>query len=99
MVEAFGDQTLSTDLSSFESLTGLHKASVNIFYPDGVPKRMSSSWAVETSLDVELAHAIAPTATIDLVVAFDSSLGSVFDGIAYFGNSFPSETVLSLTFG
>src|SRR5256712_4156276 len=99
IVDAFGDPTLSTDLSSFDSLTGLPTASVNIFYPDGVPKRMSSSWAVETSLDVEWAHAIAPTATIDLVVAFDSSLGSVFDGIAYVANSLPSETVLSMSFG
>ncbi len=99
IVDAFGDPTLSTDLSSFDSLTGLPTASVNIFYPDGVPKRMSSSWAVETSLDVEWAHAIAPSATIDLVVALDSSLGRVFDGIAYVANSLPSETVLSMSFG
>src|SRR5713226_1602366 len=99
IVDAFGDPTLSTDPSSFDSLTGLSTASVNIFYPDGVPKRMSSSWAVETSLDVEWAHAIAPSATIDLVVALDSSLGRVFDGIAYVANSLPSETVLSMSFG
>jgi subtilase family serine protease len=99
IVDAFGDPTLSTDLSSFNSLTGLPTANVNIFYPDGVPKKMNSGWAVETSLDVEWAHAIAPSATIDLVVALDSTLGSVFDGIAYVANSLPSETVLSMSFG
>jgi len=40
IVDAFGDPTLSTDLSSFDSLTGLPTASVNIFYPDGVPGAM-----------------------------------------------------------
>ena len=99
IVDAFGDPTLSTDLSSFNSLTGLPTANVNIFYPDGVPKKMNSGWAVETSLDVEWAHAMAPSATIDLVVALDSTLGSVFDGIAYVANSLPSETVLSMSFG
>src|SRR5713101_8498874 len=53
IIDAFGDPTLSTDLSSFDSpsvtgLPGLPTPTVNIFYPDGVPKRMSSSWALET---------------------------------------------------
>jgi subtilase family serine protease len=99
IIDAFGDPNLSADLSSFDSLTGLPTATVNIFYPDGVPKKQSSSWAVETALDVEWAHAVAPSATIDLVVALDSSLGSIFDGIAYVANSLPSETVLSMSFG
>ena len=99
IIDAFGDPSLSTDLSSFDSLTGLPAANVNIFYPDGVPRKPSSSWAVETALDVEWAHAVAPSATIDLVVALDSSLGSIFDGIAYVANSLPSETVLTMSFG
>jgi len=99
IVDAFGDPTLSSDLARFDAMTGLPNPTVNFFFPDGQPKRTSSSWAVETSLDVEWAHAIAPGATIDLVVAFDASLGSIFDGIAFVANSLPNETVLSMSFG
>ncbi len=99
VIDAFGDPSLSTDLASFDSLTGLPPATLNFFFPDGVPKRPNSNWAVETSLDVEWAHAMAPAATIDLVVALDSSLGHIFDAIAFVASSLPDETILSMSFG
>lgn len=99
IVDAYGDPFLSSDLSSFDSLTGLPPATVNIFYPDGPPRRSSSSWAIETAMDVEWAHSIAPEATIDLVVAFDSALGHVYDGIAFVASSLPTEKALSMSFG
>jgi subtilase family serine protease len=103
IIDAYGSSSLSSDLASFDSLTGIPSATVNTFYPDGVPGRCRtqtcSSWAVETSLDVEWAHAIAPEATIDLVVALDSSTAHIFDAISYVANSLTSETVLSMSFG
>jgi subtilase family serine protease len=99
IIDAFGDPSLSTDLSSFDSLTGLPLASVNTFYPDGVPKKPNSGWALETALDVEWAHAIAPSATIDLVVALDSSLGHIFDGVSFVASNLTNETSLSMSFG
>src|ERR1700756_49923 len=99
IVDAFGDSRLSQDLSSFDSLTGLPAATMNTYYPDGQPSTTNSGWALETALDVEWAHAIAPSATIDLVVAFDDSLGSVYDGISFVAGHLTSETVLSMSFG
>lgn len=99
IIDAYGDPSLSTDLSSFNSLTGLPPVTLNIFYPDGPPRRTNSGWAIETALDVEWAHSIAPSATIDLVIAFDSALGHIFDGISYVANSLPNENVLSMSFG
>lgn len=99
IIDAFGDPTLTSDLSSFNSQTGLPPATVNMFFPDGANRRSNAGWALETALDVEWAHAIAPSATIDLVVAFDASLGSIFDGIAFVANSLPNERVLSMSFG
>jgi subtilase family serine protease len=99
IVDAFGDPSLASDLASFDSITGLPPTTLIVRYPDGLPKRTSSGWAVETALDVEWAHAIAPAATIDLVVAVDSSLGGIFDAIAFVANSLPNETVLSMSFG
>jgi subtilase family serine protease len=99
IVDAFGSSTLTSDLASFDSLTGLPPATVNFYFPDGVPKQKNTGWAVETSLDVEWAHAMAPGATIDLVVALSSSLGSIFDAISFVATSLPNESVLSMSFG
>jgi subtilase family serine protease len=99
IVDAFGDPVLSSDVQTFDSMTGLPPATINFYYPDGVPKRGNSGWAVETALDVEWAHAIAPAATIDLVVAVNSGIGSIFDAISFVANSLPNSAVLSMSFG
>jgi subtilase family serine protease len=99
IIDAFGSSSLQTDLANFDSLTGLPPATVNIYFPDGAPRQKNSGWALETSLDVEWAHAIAPDATIDLVVAVDSSLISIFDGVSFVSNSLTADNVLSMSFG
>ncbi len=101
IIDAYGSSSLSSDLASFDSLTGLPSATVNSFFPDGPPARLphGSSWPLETSLDIEWAHAIAPEATIDLVVAPDASLSHIYDAISFVANSLTSETVLSMSFG
>jgi len=99
IIDAYGDPTLQSDLSSFDSLNSLPTPSLNTFYPDGVPRRGNSGWALETALDVEWAHAIAPSARVDLIVTVDSSLGHIYDGIAYVANSLTTETVLSMSLG
>ncbi len=99
IIDAFGSSSLLTDLATFDSLTGLPTPTVNFYYPDGVPKQKNTGWAVETSLDVEWAHAIAPAATIDLVVALDATGASIFDAISFVAKSLPGETALSMSFG
>jgi subtilase family serine protease len=99
IIDAYGDPSLSSDLSNFESLTLLPPATVHIYYPDGTPITTDSGWALETALDVEWAHAMAPAATIDLVVSTDSSLGNIYDAISYVANNLPTETALSMSFG
>jgi subtilase family serine protease len=99
IIDAYGDPSLSTDLASFDLSTRLPRPHLNLYYPDGVPRILDSGWAVETALDVEWAHAIAPAATIDLVVSLNDSLGSIFDGMQYVASSLPNETSLSMSFG
>jgi hypothetical protein len=99
IVDAFGSSSLLKDLASFDSITGLPSATVNFYYPDGVPKLKNSNWAGETTLDVEWAHAIAPGAMVDLVVAQNATLGSVYDGIRFVSTSLPGEAALSMSFG
>ena len=99
IVDAYGDPKISSDLSSFDALAGLPSPTLNIYYPDGTPGARNSGWAVETALDVEWSHAIAPAATIDLVVAYDSGLGHIYDGISYVATHLTNETALSMSFG
>jgi subtilase family serine protease len=99
IIDAYGDPTLSTDLSSFDSSTGLPSPTLNTYYPNGLPSSGDSGWALETALDVEWSHAIAPAATIDLVIASNSSVGYVYDAISYVASSLTNATVLSMSFG
>jgi subtilase family serine protease len=74
IVDSFGSPTIANDLASFDQQFGLPAPpSFKIIQPAGrVPAFNPSnnqmvSWAGETSLDVEYAHAIAPGASILLV--------------------------------
>jgi len=87
IVDAYGSPTIVNDVKVFNSQFGLPQFnSTNgpkfyIVYPEGKPSRSDSGWAVETSLDVEWAHAIAPLANIVLVVAKSASLSDMFNAV------------------
>jgi len=99
IIDAFGDQKLSADLSSFDSIAGLPSPTVNAFYPNGLPITRDSGWALETALDVEWSHAIAPAAIIDLVIAPNNSIGYIYDSISYVASNLANATVVSMSFG
>jgi len=99
IIDAYGDPSLTSDLSTFDSLTGLPGVSVNYYYPDGAPGPRNNGWAVETALDTEWAHAVAPAATIDLIVGYDNSLTHLFDAVQYVANNLPQEATLSMSWG
>jgi subtilase family serine protease len=75
IVDAFGSPTIADDLNTFDSAYGLPAPpSFKIIQPDAQPvppwdptDSDMDGWGVETSLDVEYAHAIAPGANILLV--------------------------------
>jgi subtilase family serine protease len=84
---------------------GLPDPTLNIFHPTGNPpplnpshKGTTASWAAETNLDVEWAHAIAPKATIDLVIA-SSNFGNVLNVAQRFAVQNHLGNVMSLSFG
>ena len=99
IIDAYGDPKLSSDLSSFDSLTNLPSPTLNVYYPNGFPITRDSGWALETALDVEWSHAIAPTAIIDLVIAPNSSVGYIYDAISYVASNLTNATVVSMSFG
>jgi len=74
IIDAFGDPAVESDLALFSSTFGLPAPTLNVICPQGCPTFDPSNadqvgWAGEISLDVQWSHAIAPGATIDLVVA------------------------------
>ena len=89
IIDAYGSSTLTADTSLFNAYMGLPATNLNVIYPDGPPLPTDPAnafgWAAETTLDVTWAHAIAPAATIDLVVAksnFDTDILSATQYVA-----------------
>ncbi len=110
IVDAYGSPTISNDLAVFNQQFGLPAANLQIAYPGGVP-RTDAGWALETAMDVEWAHAIAPDATILLVVAHSNSLtdllaaedyatshGAVVVSNSWGGSEFSSEATYDTHF-
>lgn len=86
LVDAYDDPTAQADLDYFDTFFGLPKAKFEKVYANssfgtlngltascaGVPP-VNSGWGLESALDVEWAHAMAPSAKIILVEACSSS--------------------------
>jgi subtilase family serine protease len=81
IVDAYGSPTIRHDLQVFDKTFGIQDPpSFTILCPSGCPAVIPNrnphdklGWGLETSLDVEWAHALAPAAKIVLVVAPSSS--------------------------
>jgi subtilase family serine protease len=83
IVDAYGSPTIQNDLNTFCSNFGLPTTTITIAYPTGKPKKTDGGWALETALDVEWAHAIAPGASILLVVAKSNSNSDLLAAVDY----------------
>jgi subtilase family serine protease len=104
IVDAYGSPTIRSDLATFDAVMGLPDPTLNIIYPGGSPTfnprqhHMQVDWAFETSLDVEWSHALAPAATIDLVIAANNA-GNVLNNAQNYAVSHHLGNVMSLSFG
>lgn len=102
IVDAFGSPSAQADLDTFSATMGIGSTKLNIFHPTGAAPykdtNLINDWAGETSLDVQWAHAIAPGATIDLVVASRQSGDVINDAIKYATDTLHAD-VVSMSFG
>ena len=74
IVDAFGSQTIAQDAAVFSQIYDLPPINLQIVKAPGLshnPHGVARNWAIETTLDVEWAHAVAPGAKIALLVATD----------------------------
>jgi subtilase family serine protease len=73
IVDAFGSPTIRFDLAAFDNIFGLPAPpSFTIVCPQGCHSNQTTGWSLETTLDVEWSHAMAPNAHIVLVVSRNS---------------------------
>jgi subtilase family serine protease len=110
IVDSYGSPTALEDLQKFSTAFGLPAPDLSIIYPDGKPtygnamKGAQLGWAVETSLDLQWAHAIAPDARLVLIAANPAETAgvqgfpSMFKGIQYAIAHYPGSAI-SQSFG
>jgi hypothetical protein len=89
IIDFFDDPNITSDLNTFSVKFGLPTTIsgaftfTKAFFPQGSQPAPNGDTAIETSLDVEWAHAIAPHANILLVETADTSTASVFGAVDY----------------
>ncbi len=86
IIDAFGSPTITQDLQTFDGAWGLPDPVFNVIAPFGVgttDPNNAFGWALETSLDVEWAHVIAPKAKIDLIVAKTNNDADILKATKY----------------
>src|SRR5262249_39768223 len=88
IIDAFQSPTIGADLDAFSQLFNLPSAKLRIIAPQGLTPFNSNDadqvgWAGEISLDVEWAHAIAPQAKINLVLARSDQDAAIFAAQRY----------------
>jgi subtilase family serine protease len=103
LIDAYGDPTLTQDLAVEDKTFKIPAAKLKVVYPTGQTAFNASNvdqvnWTGEIALDVESAHAIAPAATIDLVVAKNDTDPEMLKALQY-AVSHRLGSVLSQSYG
>ncbi|HVT80912.1 MAG TPA: pre-peptidase C-terminal domain-containing protein [Phycisphaerae bacterium] len=105
IIDAYNAPTIVQDLHTFDALYGLADPTLvrinqngGATLPGNDPSGRGNSWAVETSLDVEWAHALAPKAKIVLVEANSASDSDLFAAINT-ARHYAGVSVISMSWG
>jgi subtilase family serine protease len=103
IIDAYDSRTIGSDLNTFSKQYGLPSCSttsVTCFEKHEMSPwtQQNSSWAIEESLDVEWAHAIAPNAKILLVEATSDSGTALLQAVSY-AESRPDVVAISMSWG
>jgi kumamolisin len=85
IVDAFDDPEAAPDLAYFSAQFGLpfSVSKFQVVWVNGIQPDIdfSGGWELEESLDIEYAHAMAPSASIFLVEAQTNSFNDLFDAV------------------
>jgi subtilase family serine protease len=95
IVVAYGDPNLKSDLAAFDSTFSLSDANLTI-HDCGV-ESSESGWALETALDAEWAHAMAPDASLLVVEAASDDSSDLLSAVDYAVSS--GAQIVSMSWG
>jgi subtilase family serine protease len=104
IIDAYGSPTMASDLQEFDAAMGLPDPNFSVITPAGSPPPFDITddnqfgWSIETTLDVEWAHAIAPKANIVLAVAKSNDDTDIYNVQKYVVNH-NVGSVISQSFG
>jgi fibronectin type 3 domain-containing protein len=105
IIDAYDDPNIQSDLQAFDQYYGLPTANLTIVNQTGgtsLPSPdLTGGWEVETALDVEWAHALAPGANILLVEANSANTSDLFAGAGWAASQHAAlgVSVISMSFG
>jgi subtilase family serine protease len=113
IIDAYNDPTIVSDLDKFDSLNGLTNptststpasnsatstSTPSITVDDLAGSSTNSGWAMETALDVEMAHAAAPGANIVLVEASSATTSGLVAAVQA-AEKIAGVSVISMSWG
>ncbi len=100
IVDAYNDPNIQNDLHTFDQKFGLNDPTLTVVNQKGGSTLPATDpgWALEISLDVEWAHAIAPGANILLVEANSATISDLFGAVSY-ASSQPGVAAVSMSWG
>ncbi len=98
ILDAYGSPSLSSDVACFDQVMGLPAPSLTVVTPFGSVHGKNSGWGLETSLDVEWAHAMAPAASLLLIVTPSSSLTYLINDAVPYAVSHGAK-IISMSWG
>jgi subtilase family serine protease len=96
VIEAFHDPYITSDLNTFDQTYGLPNPTLTVDNLAG--NQSDGGWALEESLDVEWAHAVAPGANILVVEASSQSLKGLITAVNMARNT-PGVVAVSMSWG
>jgi hypothetical protein len=109
IVDAYDDPSIASDAETFSRQYGLPGVcgaggtAGDCFTLDvrqqSATAGSDQNWALETSLDVEWAHAIAPDATIELIEARDNTFAALFRAVTTAAATHPAAVSMSWGYG
>jgi subtilase family serine protease len=98
IIDACGNPNVQSDLNTYDLTYGLPATTVKVVTPEGTPCSDPQAWGVETDLDVQMVHAVAPKAHIVLEAAKSATLKDLLTA-AQDAYTKQGASVVSMSFG
>lgn len=99
IIDAYGSPSIQSDLNAFDSAYNLPSITIHIVQLGSKHISKNAGWALETSLDVEYAHAMAPSAQIVLIETSSASSSMLITSAVNYAVNTTHANVISMSWG